>query len=59
MLYNVEQLREKLLEKKIPIKQVAREAGLHYHTVRGLLHQKDKNPSIRTVEKLSNYFNGE
>lgn len=41
------------------LKMVARETGLHYHTIRRLALQEDANPKLSTIMRITEYLNRE
>jgi hypothetical protein len=50
----MEQIATALQDRKLKV--VARETGLHYHTVRRLATEKDVNPKLTTMRTLSEYL---
>jgi hypothetical protein len=37
------------------LRDVARETGLHYNTIRFLYHGINRNPTMKTLEKIREY----
>ena len=53
-MLTMEQIATALQDRKLKV--VARETGLHYHTVRRLATEKDVNPKLTTMRTLSEYL---
>jgi DNA-binding phage protein len=53
-MMTLEQIRDGLRDRKL--KMVAKETGLHYHTLLRIAQDKDTNPTIDTVQRISDYL---
>jgi hypothetical protein len=53
-MLTIEQITKALEDRKLRV--VARETGLHYHTLRRIKHGETTNPSFGTVKLLSDYL---
>jgi DNA-binding phage protein len=50
----LEQIRAGLADRKLKV--VAKETGLHYHTLLRIAQDEDTNPTIDTVQRISEYL---
>jgi DNA-binding phage protein len=53
-MMTLEQIRDGLRDRKL--KMVAKETGLHYHTLLRIAQDEDTNPTIDTVQRISDYL---
>jgi hypothetical protein len=53
-MLTIEQIINALEDRKLRV--VARETGLHYHTLRRIKHGETRDPSFSTVKLLSDYL---